>query len=81
LGLVYVLQLTALISINLALINILPFPALDGGRILFIALEGVRGKKVIRAEIENIIHLVGFAILILLILAITYRDIIRFVVR
>jgi len=75
LGWIYVLQLVAILSINLGLINILPFPALDGGKILFITLEGFFRRKVVRAEIENIIHLVGFALLILLLIAITYRDI------
>lgn len=76
-GWIYVLQLVALISINLGIINLLPFPALDGGKILFLGLEGIFRRKVVRQEIENIIHLIGFALLILLIIAITYRDIIN----
>ena len=76
-GWIYVLQLVALLSVNLGIINILPFPALDGGKITFLALEGIFRKKVIRQEIENIIHLVGFAILILLMVAITYRDVVH----
>ncbi len=76
-GLVVFFQFIALLSINLALINILPFPALDGGRILFIILEKIRGKKAVREDVENIIHTVGFIILIILIIAITYRDIIK----
>lgn len=76
-GWIYVLQLVALLSVNLGIINILPFPALDGGKITFLALEGIFRKKVIRQEIENIIHLVGFAILILLMVAVTYRDIVH----
>lgn len=76
-GWIYVLQLVVLLSINLGLINILPFPALDGGKLLFLSLEGIFRKKVVRQEIENIIHLVGFGLLILLIIAITYRDIIH----
>jgi len=77
LGLAYVLQFAALLSINLGIINILPFPALDGGRILFIIIEKFRGKAVSK-KIENIIHTVGFALLILLIVFITYKDISRF---
>jgi regulator of sigma E protease len=77
-GWIYVLQLVILLSINLGIINILPFPALDGGKALFLALEGIFRKKVIRAEIENIIHLVGFALLILLFIAITFRDVRNF---
>jgi len=76
-GVMVILQFVALLSINLALINILPFPALDGGRLLFIILEKIKGKRIVREKIENIIHTVGFAILILLVLAVTYRDIIR----
>lgn len=74
-GWIYVLQLVIILTINLGVINILPFPALDGGKVLFLALEGIFKKKVIRQEIENIIHLVGFSLLIILILFITYRDI------
>jgi len=77
-GWIYVLQLVILLSINLGIINILPFPALDGGKLLFLVLEGIFHKKVIRAEIENIIHLVGFILLILLFLAITFNDIRNF---
>jgi len=76
-GWIYVLQLVALLSINLGIINILPFPALDGGKVLFLSLEAIFKRKVIRQEVENIIHLVGFGFLILLILAITYRDIVH----
>lgn len=74
-GWIYVLQLVILLSINLGIINIMPFPALDGGKVLFLALEGLFRKKVIRAEIENIIHLVGFILLILLLVATTFKDI------
>lgn len=74
-GWIYVLQLVILLSINLGIVNILPFPALDGGKVLFLALEGIFRKKVVRAEIENIIHMIGFALLILLFIAITYKDI------
>lgn len=74
LGIVALLQFAALLSINLAIINILPFPALDGGRILFIIIEKIRGKPVSQ-KIENIFHSLGFALLILLILLVTYNDI------
>lgn len=76
-GIGAVIALASVLSINLALINIVPFPALDGGRALFILLEGIFRKPVIRQRWEQIIHAIGFAMLILLILAITYRDIIR----
>jgi regulator of sigma E protease len=78
LGLAFVIQLTALISLNLGIVNILPFPALDGGRSIFILSEIVIGRKLIREQVENIIHMIGFFMLIGLILLITYRDIINF---
>lgn len=73
LGFSYILQFTALLSINLAIINFLPFPALDGGRILFLAIEKVKGSPVGR-ELENMVHTAGFMILILLMVIITFRD-------
>jgi len=76
LGFVYLLQFTALLSINLAIINIFPFPALDGGRLVFLLLEKIKGAPV-NQKIEQISHTVGFAILMLLVIAITWRDIIR----
>jgi regulator of sigma E protease len=76
LGFIYLLQLTALLSINLAIINILPFPALDGGRLLFLAIEKIKGSPVSQ-RIEGFTHTVGFVLLILLMLAVTWRDIIR----
>ncbi len=77
LGFIYILQLAALLSLNLALINIIPFPALDGGRLLFLAIEFVKGSPVNR-NVERIVHTAGFALLILLMIAITVRDIGRF---
>lgn len=76
-GFVSFIQFIAILSINLGLFNILPFPALDGGRALFIVLEKIFRRKVVKEEIENIIHTIGFALLMALILAITYKDIIR----
>ncbi|HPY08830.1 MAG: RIP metalloprotease RseP [Patescibacteria group bacterium] len=76
LGFVYLLQFVALLSLNLAIINILPFPALDGGRILFLLIEKVKGKPVKR-DIEAVAHNIGFLLLIALIIFITYKDIIK----
>lgn len=76
LGFIYILQFTALLSINLAIINFLPFPALDGGRVLFLAIEKIRGKPV-NQKIENMIHNIGFALLMGLVLLVTFRDITR----
>jgi regulator of sigma E protease len=76
-GFVYVLQFTALLSINLAIINFLPFPALDGGRIIFLIIEKIKGSPV-KKEIEGLIHNIGFALLMLLILVVTFKDVSRF---
>ncbi len=75
-GFGYLIQLAALLSINLGLVNILPIPALDGGRAVLIGAEGIFRRKVIKAEVENIMHLVGFAVLILLMLAVTVKEVI-----
>lgn len=75
-GFVNLLWLTGLISISLGLINLLPLPALDGGRLLFLLIEAVRGKP-LDPEKEGFVHFVGFALLILLILLVTYNDLIR----
>ncbi len=74
LGLVYVLQFTAALSLNLAVINILPIPALDGGRLLFLAIEKVRGKPM-RKEFEAVFHNIFFILLMLLVLLVTIKDI------
>jgi regulator of sigma E protease len=76
-GFIYLLQFAAILSINLGIINILPFPALDGGRLLFILIEKIRRKKV-SEKIEGIVHNSGFALLMLLIVVITYRDLMRY---
>jgi len=76
LGFAYLLQFMALLSLNLALINILPFPALDGGRLLFLLIEKFKGKPV-RQSVEALIHTIGFWLLILLIIVVTYKDIVR----
>ena len=73
------LVFAALLSINLAIVNLLPLPALDGGRIVFVALEWVRGGKRIPAEREGIVHAIGFAVLIGIIAIITFFDISRIV--
>lgn len=77
LGFLYLLQFTALLSLNLAIINIIPFPAFDGGHLLFIAIEKIR-RKPIDKRIEGIVHTVGFALLMVLIVVITFGDIMRY---
>lgn len=76
-GLVYLLQFTAVLSINLAIINVLPFPALDGGRILFLIIEKVRGKPV-NEKVEIATHNIGFILLMLLVVVVTYKDFVTF---
>ncbi len=77
LGFVYLLQLLALISLNLAVINLFPFPALDGGRLLFLAIEKIKGSPLNR-KFEQIVNATGMALLLLLMLLITINDITRF---
>jgi len=75
-GFTALLTFTAVISLNLAVINLLPFPALDGGRLLFVAIESIT-KKQIPTVWAGRLNLVGFGILMLLMIAVTYNDIIR----
>ena len=70
-----ILSLTAVLSLNLAIINILPFPALDGGRILLILIELLRGGKRLKPEREGLINLIGMAILLTLMIVITISDV------
>jgi regulator of sigma E protease len=78
-GFVNLLLLTALISISLGIMNLLPIPALDGGRLFFLLVEAIRGRS-IDPEKEGTIHFIGFAILIILILFVTYQDLLRWVI-
>ena len=73
------LVLAVLLSINLAIINILPIPMLDGGRLLFVGIEWVRGGKRVPPEKEGLVHLIGFAAIIGLIIFITANDIWRLI--
>ena len=77
LGFIYLLQLLALISLNLVVINILPFPALDGGRLLFLLIEKIKGSP-LPLKFEKYANAVGMAFLLLLMLVITIKDIMRF---
>ena len=70
--------LLALLSLNVGFVNLIPFPAFDGGRILFLLIEKIKGKPV-KAETENLIHTIGFFILLALIIFVTINDIIRLV--
>lgn len=75
-GFAALLYLTALLSINVAVINLLPFPAFDGGRILFLIIEKIKGKPV-NPQIENTIHTIGFILLMVLMIYVTFNDILK----
>lgn len=75
-GISQVIYIIAFLSINVGFINILPFPAFDGGRILFLIIEKIR-RKPINTKIENAFHTVGFILLMVLMLYITLQDILR----
>lgn len=77
-GIMSLLRFMALLSLSLAMINVIPFPALDGGRLLFIVIEMVIGRKV-NPRVEAIIHTIGYALLMLLIVAVTYSDVMRLI--
>ncbi len=70
------INLTAIIALNLGVMNLLPLPALDGGRILFLIVEGIR-RKPIKRELEGYIHFAGLVLFMLLFLFISYKDIIK----
>lgn len=73
-GLVYLIQFTAVLSLNLAIVNALPLPALDGGKVLFLLIGKLRGRPVSQ-KVENSIHIIGFNLLILLAIIITIKDV------
>ncbi len=77
LGFTYLMQFVAIISINLVVLNVIPFPALDGGRLLFIVIEKIKGKPVSQ-KIENAVNALGFALLILLMVYVTTKDVVKF---
>ncbi|MDD9147031.1 MULTISPECIES: RIP metalloprotease RseP [unclassified Sporolactobacillus] len=73
-GFLIILNWTAFLSVNLAVINLLPLPALDGGRLLFLIVEALRGKPV-EPQKEAFVHFIGFAFLMLLMILVTWNDI------
>lgn len=77
LGIVQILRFAAILSINLGIINALPFPALDGGRVLFILIEKIKGSPV-SEKVEQAFHTIGFMLLIILMVVVTFNDFIRF---
>lgn len=76
LGLQSILYLIAFLSLNLGFMNILPFPAFDGGRVVFLIIEKIKGSPV-NAKVENAFHVVGFILLMILMLYITFQDVIK----
>lgn len=76
-GFIYILQFVAILSLTLAIMNFLPLPALDGGRVIFILIEKIRGRPV-NQRIENLIHTFGFYLLFLLLVVVSFRDLQRF---
>lgn len=76
----YVINLVALLTINLGVFNLLPFPALDGGRILFVIIEWIR-RKPVPPEKEGMVHTIGFLLLIGFMIFISYRDILNLLAK
>lgn len=75
-GFVYLLSFVALISINLGVINLIPIPALDGGRLLFLAIEAIKGST-IKPKIANFLNFLGFVLLMILMLIVTVSDVFK----
>jgi regulator of sigma E protease len=73
-GIIYLMQFTAFLSLNLAVLNIMPFPALDGGRVVFLIIEKIRGKRN-NQKFEQMANAAGFALLLLLMLVVTIKDV------
>ena len=78
-GVIYVVYLAALLSLNLAIINMLPFPALDGGRLLFLVIRLFTGKRV-SDETEGKIHFIGICLLFALMIYVTFNDVLKFII-
>lgn len=78
LGLVYLINFTAIISINLAVLNLLPFPALDGGRLLFLLIEAIKGSR-LNPKIANVLNAAGFIMLLILMAVVAVSDISKLV--
>jgi len=75
-GLVYLMSFVALISINLGVINLIPIPALDGGRLLFLGVEAIKGSP-IKPKVVNLLNFLGFVLLMVLMLIVTVSDVVK----
>jgi len=78
LGFIYLLSFTALISINLSIVNLLPIPALDGGRLLFVIIEAII-RRPISPKVFNLANTVGFILLLIMMFVITFRDVMHLI--
>lgn len=78
-GFMNLLYLTAVISLNIGIMNLLPIPALDGWRILLLFIEGIRGGKKLSSKVEGYINGAGFVLLMALMLFVTYKDVLRLI--
>lgn len=77
-GFITFIYFTAIISLNLAIMNMLPFPALDGGRLVFVVIRKITGKA-ITDKMEGVFHMVGMVLLLMLMVYVTWQDILRFI--
>jgi regulator of sigma E protease len=73
-GFFHLLNLTTMLSLSLAVLNILPFPALDGGRVLFLVIEKIRGKRN-NQKLEQFVNTAGFVFLLLIMVLVTIKDV------
>ena len=76
LGFAYLVTFTAFISLNLAVINLLPFPALDGGRLVIVLLEALL-RRPVNASVVRTLNRIGFILLLVLMAAVTYSDVLK----
>ncbi|MBR5229005.1 MAG: site-2 protease family protein, partial [Firmicutes bacterium] len=79
-GIINLIYLAGLLSLNLGLMNILPFPALDGGRLLFVVIRKIAGKR-ISDQLEGKIHFIGIMILFGVMILVTFKDINTFILK
>jgi regulator of sigma E protease len=79
LGWMRILQFIIFLSFNLGIINLVPFPGLDGGRLAFVLIEMARGGRKLSNNIENAVHTVGFMLIVLLVLVVTYKDVLKII--
>ena len=79
-GIINIILFTSMLSMNIGIVNLIPIPALDGGKILLNIVEAIR-RKPIPEQYETVITLIGVGILVLLMIAVTWNDIQRFFIK